>query len=58
MAPSTSISTTVYLASQNQAAMTAYAQNVASPSSKLYHHYLTPAEYQAEFGADGPEFLG
>jgi len=51
VAAGTSISTTVYLASQNQAAMVAYAQAVASPTSSLYHHYLTPSAFQAEFGA-------
>lgn len=45
----------LYLADRDQAALTAYAQAVASPSSALYHHYLTPAEFQTRFSPSGAE---
>ena len=51
LAASTVLTTTVYLAGQNQAAMTAYATAVATPGSSAYHKYLTPAQEQAKFGA-------
>jgi subtilase family serine protease len=51
LAASTVLTTTVYLAGQNQAAMTAYATAVATPGSSVYHKYLTPAQEQAKFGA-------
>ena len=46
----TSVDSTVYLASKDQAAMEAYAAAVATPGTSLYHKYLTASEYQSEFG--------
>ena len=31
--------------------MTAYAEAVSSPGSRVYHHYLTPAQFGRRFGA-------
>ena len=46
-----SVTTSVFLAGQNAAGMAAYAQAVADPSSAAYQDYLSPAQYQARFGA-------
>ena len=46
-----SMTTTVYLAGQDPAGMTAYATAVSTPGSSLFHRYLTPAQEQARFGA-------
>ncbi|MFI1091579.1 protease pro-enzyme activation domain-containing protein [Streptomyces sp. NPDC020917] len=48
---STEVTGTVYLAGQDAAGLTAYATAVSDPSSASYGKYLTPAEYQARFGA-------
>lgn len=53
--PGTRIDARLYLADRDQAALTAYAQAVASPGSALYHHYLTPAEFEAQFSPSGDE---
>ncbi|HEV2640780.1 MAG TPA: S53 family peptidase [Actinocrinis sp.] len=50
VAAGTPVTTTVYLAGQDQAAMTAYATAVATPGSASYHHYLSAAQFQARFG--------
>jgi subtilase family serine protease len=47
----TTLTTTVYLAGQDPAGMTAYATAVSTPGSSLFHKYLTPAQEQARFGA-------
>ncbi|WP_405584549.1 protease pro-enzyme activation domain-containing protein [Streptomyces sp. NBC_01190] len=47
----TEITGTVYLAGQDAAGLTAYATGVSDPGSASYGHYLTPAAYQARFGA-------
>ena len=39
----------MYLATRNAAALTAFATEVSTPGSKLYGHYLTAAQAQAEF---------
>ncbi|HEV2635135.1 MAG TPA: S53 family peptidase [Actinocrinis sp.] len=51
VSPGARITTTVYLAGQNQAGMAAYATAVSTPGSPSYQRYLTPAQEQAEFGA-------
>jgi subtilase family serine protease len=48
---STEITGTVYLAGQDAAGLTAYATAVSDPSSPSYGKFLTPAAYQARFGA-------
>jgi len=50
-AASTTLTPTVFYAGQDPAGMTAYAQAVSTPTSPLYRHYLTPAEYHTRFGA-------
>ncbi|HEY3871206.1 MAG TPA: S53 family peptidase [Actinocrinis sp.] len=45
------VKSTVFLAGQNESGMVAYAQAVSDPSNSAYHAYLTPAQYQARFGA-------
>lgn len=41
----------VYLAGADPAGLAAYAAGVAEPGSPYYQHYLTPAQFQARFGA-------
>ena len=43
---------TLTLHSRNQAGMQQFAQAVATPHSRVYHHYLTPAAFAQNFGAD------
>lgn len=47
--PQAQISARLFLADRHRAALTAYARAVASPGSRLYHHYLTPAEFGTRF---------
>lgn len=47
----TQITGTVYLAGQDPAGLTAYATAVSDPASAAYGQFLTPAQYQARFGA-------
>ncbi|MBM9506572.1 S53 family peptidase [Actinacidiphila acididurans] len=47
----TKITGTVYLAGQDPAGLTAYATAVSDPNSPDYGKFLTPAAYQARFGA-------
>ena len=42
---------TIYLAGHNAAGLTAYAKAVSDPSSASYGKFLSPAAYQADFGA-------
>jgi subtilase family serine protease len=48
---STETTGTVYLAGQDAAGLTKYATAVSDPSSASYGQYLSPAAYQARFGA-------
>ena len=41
----------VYLAGQDPAGLAAYAMAVATPGNSVYHHYLTPAQVMATYGA-------
>ncbi|SHL57686.1 S53 family peptidase [Actinacidiphila paucisporea] len=45
------ITGTVYLAGQDPAGLTAYATAVSDPANAAYGHFLSPAQYQARFGA-------
>ncbi|MFG1805563.1 protease pro-enzyme activation domain-containing protein [Streptomyces sp. NPDC049040] len=47
----TEITGTVYLAGQDPAGLTAYATAVSDPASASYGQFLSPAQYQARFGA-------
>ncbi|MFC4034331.1 protease pro-enzyme activation domain-containing protein [Streptomyces polygonati] len=47
----TEVTGTVYLAGRDASGLTAYATAVSDPSSASYGQYLTPAAYQARFGA-------
>jgi subtilase family serine protease len=47
----TQITGTVYLAGQDAAGLTRYATEVSDPNSADYGKFLTPAQYQARFGA-------
>jgi subtilase family serine protease len=53
--PQAPIDARLYLADRDQAALTAYAQAVASPGSGLYHRYLTPAQFATRFSPGGTE---
>src|SRR5216110_165465 len=44
------VSLRVYLSGQNLAGLQALAQQVSTPGSAQYGHFLTPAQYAAEFG--------
>lgn len=48
----------VYLSGQNLAGLQALAQQVSTPGSAQYGHYLTPAQYAAEFGPTAPQSAG
>ena len=48
---STETTGTVYLAGQDAAGLTRYATAVSDPNSASYGKYLSPAAYQARFGA-------
>jgi len=50
VAAGTSVTSTVYLASKDQAGMEAYAEAVSTPGNALYHQYLSTSQYQARFG--------
>ncbi|WP_441248337.1 S53 family peptidase [Kitasatospora sp. McL0602] len=50
-ADATRVSARVYLAGQDAAGLTAYAQAVADPQSSQYGRYLTPEQAQQRFGA-------
>lgn len=48
---STEVTGTVYLAGRDAAGLTRYAAAVSDPNSADYGKFLTPAQYQAAFGA-------
>ncbi len=48
---STEFTGTVYLAGQDQAGLAAYAKSVSDPKSSSYGKFITPAQYQARYGA-------
>jgi subtilase family serine protease len=48
----------VYLSGQNPAGLQALAQQVSTPGSAQYGHYLTPAQYAAEFGPTAQQSAG
>jgi len=50
VAAGTAITSTVYLAGQDQAGLEAYARAVSTPGNSLYHKYLSTSAYQARFG--------
>ncbi|MFI0941258.1 protease pro-enzyme activation domain-containing protein [Streptomyces sp. NPDC021020] len=51
VAASTQITGTVHLAGQDPAGLAAYATAVSDPANAAYGQFLTPAQYQARFGA-------
>lgn len=53
--PQARVSARLFLADRHPAALAAYARAVASPGDRLYHHYLTPAEFGARFGPSHDE---
>ena len=50
VAAGTSVTSTVYLASKDQAGMAAYAQAVSTPGNAAYHQFLSTSRFQARFG--------
>jgi subtilase family serine protease len=48
----------VYLSGQNLAGLQALAQQVSTPGDARYGHYLTPAQYAAEFGPTAQQSAG
>ncbi|HLI59846.1 MAG TPA: S53 family peptidase [Solirubrobacteraceae bacterium] len=55
LAPSAPVQLTVALAPSDPAALAGYAQQVSDPSSPLYRHYLSVAQFAARFGAGAAE---
>ena len=51
LADSAIIHARVYLASRDQAGLTAFVAAVSTPGNALYHQYLTPAQTAARFGS-------
>ena len=51
LAGNTEINARVYLASRDQAGLTAFVAAVSTPGNALYHHYLSPAATRARFGS-------
>ena len=49
------ITASVYLASRNTAALTKFAQEVSTPGTALYHHYLTAAQDKALYAPTAAE---
>ncbi|MEY9935023.1 subtilase family serine protease [Catenulispora sp. GP43] len=45
------LSVRVYLSGQDSAGLAAFARSVSDPSSANYHHYLSAAQVQSQFGA-------
>ncbi len=54
-APASTVTSKVYLASQNESGLAAYAAAVSTPGNALYGHYLTPAQVKAKFGPSQTE---
>jgi subtilase family serine protease len=51
LAASTQMQATVFLTPQDPAALAAYATDVATPGSSVYHQYLTVPQFAQQFGA-------
>jgi subtilase family serine protease len=50
VAAGSAVTSTVYLASRNQAGMEAYAEAVSTPGNAQYHKFLSASQYQAVYG--------
>src|SRR5580692_10207916 len=50
LASSTNLQLAIGLPLRNQAALTSLLQQIYDPASANYHHYLTPAQFTAQFG--------
>ncbi len=55
VAPDRPMTVTFTLQSRNQAALQQFATAVATPHSRLYHHFLSPAQFAQVFGPDPAE---
>jgi subtilase family serine protease len=55
VAAGSSVTSTVYLASKDQAGMAAYAEAVATPGNALYHHFLSASQFQARYGTSAAQ---
>jgi subtilase family serine protease len=49
------VSARVYLAPRSRSALTAAVMAVSTPGSATYHHFITPAGYNAHFAATGAQ---
>jgi uncharacterized repeat protein (TIGR01451 family) len=56
LAPNTVLNLTISLPLQNQQALNALLQQVYDPSSSNYHHYLTPEQFNAQFGPSDQDY--
>jgi subtilase family serine protease len=52
------VTANVYLAANNASGLTAYAKAVSTPGSRLYGHYLTPAQVQRAFAPTASQISG
>jgi len=50
LAPSTNLHLAIGLPLRNQAGLSGLLQQLYDPSSPIYHHYLTPEQFTAQFG--------
>ena len=57
MAGSTPLKLSIHLPLRNQAALTELLAQLYDPASPLYHHYLTPDEFDAQFGPTEQDYL-
>ena len=51
VAAGSTVTSTVYLASKDQAGMAAYAEAVSTPGNAQYHKFLSTTQFQARFGS-------
>lgn len=51
VAAGSTVTSTVYLASKDQAGMQAYAEAVSTPGNAQYHKFLSTSEFQQRFGS-------
>jgi uncharacterized repeat protein (TIGR01451 family) len=56
LAPDTVLNLTISLPLQNQPALNNLFQQVYDPSSSNYHHFLTPGQFNAQFGPSDEDY--
>jgi subtilase family serine protease len=56
LSPDTTLNLTISLPLHNEQAMDTLLQQIYDPSSKNYHHYLTPAQFNTQFGPNWQDY--